>query len=232
MNIVVGCPVSNRAWILPQWFEYVERAFDKIGLEPTFMFVAGTSVDGTEELLQKLVGDRGEIVYDEEDANSGKARIWNPKRYATMVGLRNRLLEGVRTLGPDFFLSLDSDILIQEDVLANLLETVGRFDAVGGKCYMQPPPGRSPSYCNLSSFNSLLRPDHNGVIKVHVIMAMKLMGREAYNVDYVGHKHGEDIGWSLACRQKGLTLGWDGRIPSKHVMEERMLRSVDKRVGY
>lgn len=232
MKIVVGCPVTNRAWVLPSWFDAVERAFAKAEVEPVFEFVCGTSVDGTEELLQSLVAGRGRITLEEEDPVMGKNRVWNPGRYATMVSVRNRLLEGVREEAPDFFLSLDSDILLHEDALVNMLDTASRFDAVGGKCYMMPPPGKIPSYCNFSRANSLLRPDHNGIIKVHVIMAIKLMGRAAYAIDYETHPHGEDLGWSIACRQAGLKLGWDGRICSKHIVEEWMLNTMDKRVGY
>jgi hypothetical protein len=63
-------------------------------------------------------------------------------------------------------------------------------------------------------------------------LAIKLMSPRAYNIDYRFHHQGEDIGWSVAATEKGLKLGWDGRICSKHVMAADQLQLVDPRCGY
>jgi hypothetical protein len=67
---------------------------------------------------------------------------------------------------------------------------------------------------------------------VDVIMAMKLMKPSAYWVDYRDHEQGEDVGWSIACQEQHLRLGWDGRVCSKHVMKPEQLDPIDARCGY
>jgi hypothetical protein len=84
----------------------------------------------------------------------------------------------------------------------------------------------------LSGGGGLIRVDGRGCHKADVIMAVKLMSPAAYNVDYEVHRQGEDIGWSIAARKKGVKLGWDGRTVSKHLMTKDALDKIDKRVGF
>lgn len=239
MELVVGCPVRNREWILPSWLAYVESACELVGIEPTFAFVLGTSKDNTDALAKRAVdkwSGTWSVIEDPENQQirEGRERHWNTVRYGHMVTIRNELLRLVRMLEPEYFLSLDSDILLNPEALECMLESASQFDAVGGKTFMTPHyVGRQcPSYAMIKRNNQLHRPDQSGVFKVDVIMAIKLMTPEAYHVDYRPHDQGEDIGWSLACKEKAVTLGWDGRIASKHVMKRGKLEEVDPRVGY
>lgn len=233
--IAVGCPVKNRAWALPDWLCYVERAFDRLGETPFFVFVVGSSMDDTAGLIDQFADDRNtSVIFHDEEPTRGMKRRWNVDRYGHMVEARNLLLGLVREVKPDYFLSLDSDIMLNEQALIDMLETIKTADAVGGKVYlMEPPALAAPSYANITKHNALRRPDHSGVLpRVDVLMAVKLMTPKAYNVDYRTHFHGEDIGWSLAAAEAGCTLKWDGRSCSKHVMHPELLDQIDQRVGY
>jgi hypothetical protein len=159
-------------------------------------------------------------------------RNWGEQsRLHDMVHLRNELLLYVRKRDPELFFSLDSDILLHKDSLRNLLETVQNYDAVGGKTYMTRVGTMCPSYAQIRD-NRIRRSDFNGVTKVGAIMAMKLMTQQAYWVDYKYDSLGEDIGWSKNCKERGVTLGFDGRACSKHVMERADLFKTDKRCGF
>jgi hypothetical protein len=59
-------------------------------------------------------------------------------RLQAMVGLRNQLLRRVRELAPDYFLSLDSDLLVAEDCLSELLASSAFGAAVGLRSYIGP----------------------------------------------------------------------------------------------
>jgi hypothetical protein len=142
-------------------------------------------------------------------------------------------LKMVRELEPTLFLSLDSDIFLHRDALKMLVEGVPRFSAVGGKAYMTPTSTMFPSFMNFPRQGAIERYDHaSGPVPVDVIMACKLMTSAAYNIDYVYHDQGEDIGWSLACKAAGLQLGWDGRVTNKHAMAPEMVSIIDERVGF
>jgi len=238
MRFVVGCPVRNRKWILSDWFEHVYVACQRAGTgTPLFAFVLGNSEDATNEYLEGLIKDRriAGIVSSIDDEEPAKIdRDWGPDRYHHMVKVRNNLLDLVREgWGADVFLSLDSDILLHPDALRNMLWSLERFDAVGGKTYMTRQGTICPSYAMLTRNGALRRPDSAGIFQVDVIMAIKMMASEAlYRVDYEWSSQGEDIGWSKAARRAGVSLGWDGRVASKHVMDRAMLDVVDERVGF
>lgn len=229
MRLLVGCPVAHRDWVLPKWFDHVEGACAVAGVEPEFVFVCDRR-DPSWACIE-ILAPEATLVSCVTTAG-GDVRRWGPRRYAEMVVLRNELLGVVRDEKPDAFLSLDSDILVHPMQVEYLLNALHRFDAVGGRCYMTPQGVRFPSYAMLSRSGGLQRRDVEGVFPVDVIMAIKLMGPAAYEVNYRADPQGEDVGWSKACRERGLTLGWDGRLAAKHVMGPHMLDPVDPRVGY
>jgi hypothetical protein len=229
MKLVIGCPVARRDWILPWWFDHVERACTDASVEPpTYVFVLPRD-DPCRETIEKRASL---YVMLEAPSRPNDRRDWRPKRYQEMVELRNDLLFTVRMIEPDAFLSLDSDILLAPTAITELLAELGNFDAVGGKCFMTPSGRMCPSYANMGRDSQLVRRDAVGCFEVDVIMAIKLMNPTAYNVDYQFHMQGEDIGWSLAARQAGLHLGWTGRVCSKHVLDPSMLNQTDVRCGF
>lgn len=240
MRVAIGCPVTNRDWILPDWFDHTLAACEVAAVEPVYVFVYGTSADRTWQVLNREVRLRPfehHIVNYEEHPMDGLRRSWDLARYNHMANLRNCLLEVVRYVGPDYFLSVDSDILLDKRVLKNLLEVIQDpdrpCDAVGGKVYMTPGKSKVPSYAMLrNGSNELKRQDQDGTFPVSVIMALKLMSPKAYNVDYRPNYHGEDIGWSLEARKAGCVLMWDGRICSKHVMDREHINEIDPRIGW
>lgn len=234
MKIAIGCPVKNRAWILPRWFEYLDEAFAEIDVEPRFIIFCGTSTDGTLPLLGELVQGRDAFLASVTEGPLTGDRVWNTRRYSELAQLRNELLREVRDYAPDYYLSIDSDILIAPGVLPNLLSDMDQFDAVSGKVYLSPPPYTAvPNYGVWSQAASMQRNgDTVGPCPVDVIMALKLMSPAAYGINYAGNDHGEDIGWSKRAKEAGLKLGFDGRIISKHVMRPDLLDEIDLRVGF
>lgn len=229
MKLVVGCPIRNRAWILRPWSLFVEAACEAVGVEPIYAFVMAKD-DDSAEVIERFEHEVIMVTTDEALVPDGHQ--WNEARYREMVSVRNQLLAAVRECQPDYFLSLDSDILIHEAVLANLLADLSRFDAAGGKCFMTPQGTDHPSYANFLNAAGLLRPNTSDVIPVDAIMAIKLMSPAAYEIDYAFHIYGEDLGWSRSATRAGLKLGWDGRVVSKHVMLPELLEPVDVRCGY
>lgn len=208
------------------WLDHVEAAATNFDL--SYVFV----VDPDDIELINIIPESSHKVYVRDDHDED-VRDWHKKgRFAHMANLRNALLGEVRKLAPDYFLSLDSDILIPPGYIDNLVDTLESNPciAVGGKAFMTPGVAH-PSYANINSNGNLLRQDHEGIIKVDVIMAAKLMSPAAYNVDYVDHKQGEDIGWSIAARAHGK-LYWDGRMVAKHVHLPKYLDRIDSRAGF
>jgi len=235
MNLLVGCPVRDRAWILPAWFDHVEAACARADVVPSYIFAVGAGDPSWPAIgaFSLLIG-RSVTVVETGEQLSTATRGWHLEaRLRHMVEIRNLLLDAVREIGPDLFLSLDSDILLHSDAVANLVESTQRFGAVGGAAFMSNTE-EHPNCGWVEGMTGFTRQrmEHRGVIPVGVIMAVKMMGPAAYSIDYAFSVQGEDIGWSLAAGEAGVRLGWDNRVINKHVMTPVALGVVDERCGF
>lgn len=234
IDILVGCPIQKREWIIKEWFWHAIVSCKNAGLTPAFIFV----MDSSEEPLNTMIHNLAQthkvdlFICDVEEIEREDHRMWNKIRYERMVELRNILLDGVRNVNPPLFLSLDSDILIHKDAVDSMLKNINGFEAIGSKVFMTRIGRHYPSYAMLGRTRNLIRPDSSSCFKVDVIMGLKLMKPEAYNVNYEFASQGEDIGWSLACKENKVRLAWDGSVTSKHVMRKQDLEKVDVRAGY
>lgn len=230
-KVLVGCPIKKRDWILWDWLSYVEKAAQVADVEVSYVFVVSPFDDGTLEIINSL--ENATVLYSTEtEKNVEDVRVWNIDRFDHMVNLRNQVLREVRIQEPDYFLSLDSDILIHPDCLANLIESSETYDAVGGKTYMSPTGTWCVSWCKIVGNGGMMRVEFNEVRQVDVIMGIKLMNPKAYAVDYQPHYQGEDLGWSKAAKLYGIKIAGDGRVASKHVMGPSLLKKIDERCGY
>jgi hypothetical protein len=237
MHLLIGAPVAKREWIIGTWFLHVEKALQHAGIDDAeYIFLADPDDPTVEAIIDSCERPLHWVWHQEGkdgrtwDLEGG--RTWNAARYDYMVEIRNLLLTKVRSLQPDLFFSLDSDILLDAKTIELLVEGIGQFDAMGLKCYMTTTGRQFPSYAMLRGA-ALFRKDMDiGPTPVEVIMGGKLMNPKAYQVDYKFDSHGEDIGWSRNCADAGVKLGWEGRVTNKHVMSESWLDRVDPRCGW
>jgi hypothetical protein len=234
MKITVGCPIKDRYWILPTWFNYVEDAAKIANVDVNYIFVVSKNDVRTLEILESK--ENTTLIFTDE-VDETYRRIWNKSRYEHMVHLRNKLLRQVRKIKPFYFLSLDSDILIHPQAIKNMFDAFEQYPdawAVGSKCFLSTTTRVHPNMGNWSdrNFNKYYRADSNNLVHSDILMAIKMMSPKAYNIDYQPHIHGEDLGWSRAVKEAGGEMFWDGKDASKHVMNMKMLDLVDKRVGY
>lgn len=240
MKVVVGCPVRQRAWILDAWFQHVENTVGAAAdVEPVYAFVVDPT-DDSYPIIERIAQFREVHValVDEAPIAAGALRGWKDEtRLQHMVEVRNHLLGVVRELSPDLFWSLDSDILVPPGALQSAVELMdaGGYAAVGTLTWMMATGMEWPNHGVWDRAHGGLRrfPTSPGAQHATtILMAAKLMAAAAYSVDYVYHSEGEDIGWSLACRDKGLAFAIDGAHPAKHVMSQERMDRVDARLGW
>jgi hypothetical protein len=232
MDLLVGCPVYRREWIIEPWLNHVMNQ----NLDLELLFIVSHDDPTLLKIKKQTKEIRTHIVLDySESRTDDDSRFWSNDRYKRMVDLRNRLLKNVRDINPDYFISLDSDILAAPGSIGSSISFLEdqNLNAVASKVYLDKKRRMYPNYSFLPKTGVLRRPDVNySLVDVDVIMAFKIMDKKAYNIDYKLDKRGEDIGWSLACREKGLRLGFNAEITSKHVMNKEMLDCYDERCGY
>lgn len=233
--MVIGAPVHERAWVLPDWLAHLasqDLPWDRV----TLLFNYGRSSDGTLEIIrdaQDMLPWDVRVLIDDGDDHVAR-RAWSLQRYGVMTRLRNELLHWVRKWEPEYYLSLDTDILLPDGAIQGLLEDMatGKFDAVAPKLYMTP---RGTHYPNCMRLDSGTRPklDHDFTMLVDVVFAAVLMSPDLYRaVDYAPHSRGEDIGWGVNARRAGMRMGINPTIACKHVMAPEMLDAVDPRLGW
>lgn len=231
--IIVGGPISNRDWILEPWYDHAEAAAERAGVEIRFLHVGDPNTDPiTWSIIEHRQPDA--LVVHTTEPHRRDRRDWPWERFNLMAELRNKGLEVVRAERPDFYLSLDTDILIHPDGLKLMLEAIEGWDAVGGKCFMTYPSPHEISWGVFKNDGGIRRGEAppGALFKVDVIMGIKLMSPAAYAVDYKFDTHGEDLGWARNCREAGLKFRWDGRVGSKHCFTPDMLTFVDPRIGW
>lgn len=219
-SLLIGCPVRKREWILPAWFNCIQAACAEAGVDDyEYVFVVGVDDAKTIHAIGANADRPFHLVEIEETVRDDK-REWNVGRYSHMTFLRNMLLSKVRELSPQLFWSVDSDILVNVRSLKRSLEQLEDFDAIGSKTYLTPTGTWAPNFANFNRHGGVWREDNEHCLPVDVLMAIKLMTPAAYNINYELDHRGEDIGWSRACKAKGLRFRWDGSTVSKHVMEK------------
>lgn len=243
MKLIIGCPIYDRSWIFPYWISLIEKQsvpLNDIG----FVFVASKEDVETVSLLEKWKSLHPEvklfdIIYPENVnhfSHPEGQRHWTISKYENMVNLRNCLLKKVREYQPDYFFSLDSDILITNPSTLELLmaHIKDGADAVNTLMFMTPIGVRFPSVMKwLDQERIRAYRDSEFPLGTYfqsdIIMAAKMMSKEVYNnVDYSIHQQGEDLGWSSNCAENGYKLYCASYIYAIHVMSRAMLGDVLK----
>lgn len=229
--IVVGAPVHQRGWILPHWLDHLAGQDVDTG-QLLIVLNYGRGSDNTLDVIEAERA-RGrfagvELLIDEH-ADHSADRLWSPARYETMTRLRNDLLQRVRQLQPEWYLSCDTDMLLPPHAISTLTWECGRFAGIGPVAHMMP---RGSCVNAFGAEGQRIRPPA-GIEGVYAVFGVKLMRPELYQgIDYRSHPQGEDIGWASACWTAKLRLAITGHVLAKHVMTPEMLYAVDPRVGF
>jgi len=245
MKLIIGCPIYKRDWIFPYWARCI--ASQSVPLKDIgFIFETSPNDTETTDLLKMWksqnsdiplfeIVQRPDLPHFEHEKNS---RQWTMSKYHNMVNLRNSILSRVREIGPDYYFSLDSDVLIKNPSTIELLisHIEDGADAVNTLMFMTPVGTQYPSVMTWKkdddSEGRAYREESYPLgtfFKSDIIMAAKMMSKDVYNnVNYEFHIQGEDLGWSLDAKRKGFNLFSASYIYSLHVMQKEMLEGYLK----
>jgi hypothetical protein len=240
MKLIIGCPIYKRDWILPQWIRcLINQSIDM--KDVGFIFETSPNdfstvnslltwkrIDNRFPLFE--INERNDIEHFEHENNG---RQWTMSKYHNMVSLRNSLLKKVREYQPDYYLSLDSDILLENPNTIELLiaHIKDGADAVAPLMFMTPDTNKYPSVMSWkdSDLEMAYRKEKYPLgtyFQSDIIMAAKMMSKDVYNnVDYEFHKQGEDLGWSRNATRKGFKMYSASYIYAPHIMAPFLLQN-------
>lgn len=231
IQVTVGCPVYERAWVLDRWFAALKSW--PVQLDYVFAFTPGA--DETLDILQREAP--GAHIILAEDGDHSVERNWGQRsRIETLADMRNAILSRVRGLKPRYFLSLDSDVLVApwEDS-QRLFSTVSQaYDAVSPLVYLGPGDISNAFYWRGDHISRLHKKKRYDMPqRVDVLCAAILMNRTAYNAgSYSYDMKGEDIAWAKSIRNQPVRLGYDSSVVFDHVMSREQLHVNDPRVPW
>lgn len=249
MKLIIGCPIYKRDWILPHWIRCIlNQSVDISDIGFIFEVSPGDyntinslniwkKMDSRIKLFE--INERSDIPHFEHAPDS---RQWTISKYHNMVSLRNSILDRVRYHNPDYYFSLDSDILISDSNTIELLISHIKqgADAVSPLMYMTPMGTNFPSVMSWRDEigGKAYRKEKYPIgsyFKSDIIMAAKMMSKNAYSqVNYEVHSQGEDLGWSKNAGLLGMELYSASYIYANHIMGpgmyEQFLSTGDNRL--
>jgi len=240
---MIGCPIRNRAWIVPRYLEHLSRLdYPRELLQ--YCFVINNCNDETAEILENFAAredTRVRFIYADIAANS--RRLTFPKstregpglpgfqranyNLSALANLRNLLLKAFLESDCEYLFSVDSDILVPPRVLSELLiDDCQVVSALVCNGHQLGDRGIYNVLKRVGDHYEFLRDfPRDGCFRVDCTGAAYLIRRdviEHYGVVYSAEKGGEDIGFCENAAAQGIKLYCDGRLECQHMMEENL----------
>lgn len=219
---MIGCPVRNRAWILPCYLDgllnlnYPERLLE-------YTFIVNDCTDDTLRILQDFALNCSTPVHIVvKDLGSKTRSTRGGYNLGGLVVLRNELLKIFLTSRCTHLFSVDSDIMVRSDSLRRLLDL--DLPVVSALVRNDHHLGDLGFYNILHNKNGQLLPitsfQRGQVIPVDCTGAAYLIKREVIEagVRYKMHRQGEDAGFCEEARKLGFTMWCHTGIECNHVM--------------
>lgn len=250
-RLIVGCPVANRAWSLPYWFECLAAQTRR---PDGFAFVhSGHVGDDTWIALQREAARHGfRNVGIHHDVSPPHPRHDN-ERYRTLALLRNRMITlAAGALQADLLLSLDTDIMLENpatiETLVGLVEQ--GYDIATPVTFLHPAASDPDTDAEIFwAYNAgwwapggrlddprraWLRPAPDSIewgaqIEIQVPMAVWLGNAAAMRCRYRWHEGGEDLGYAQDVDEHGLRVIWDTSLKCQHVWCETDMHAIEAR---
>lgn len=219
MRLVIGCPVKDRAWILPNWFQAIEDQ----DIEHTVVCVYTPSEDDTFEILK----DHNAVVLWDEQLGRSVTEIeghhWGTwSKYEYMANMRNTLRRYAEDSDADYFFSLDSDILLPPGGLQKIINYATFHPGVVSPAVNMQPGGTAWNRMHFTDpYHPRMAERRPGLPQegqVDVVMAAMFMDRLGMQVPWTAHNQGEDIGFSINAAILQIPLWWLPTVRCDHVM--------------
>lgn len=225
MNLIVGAPCKDRAWVLPEWFD----ALHGQGVEMEILCLVSASEDGTEAICAE---EGATILVDERPGRSTSeidGHLWgNAETYQYMASLRNRLTDEAITRDADYFFSLDTDIILPPGGLKQLLDYAADHPGVVSPALNMVTGGgtawNTMNWVDREYPNMAIRPQQeprSGA--ADIIMAAMLLDRTGMECLWQPHGQGEDVGFCIDAHIRQVPRWWLREVHCDHLMRRMLL---------
>lgn len=227
-KVMIGCPMRNRAWILPRYLESL-TSLEYPSKYLNYCFIVNDCIDSTLSLLDTFANEHPNqvkiLVHDLGERQS-RSHLRGYYNFAHLAQLRNSLLSAFLKSDCDFLFSVDSDIVMPLISLKQLL---------ADDCAIVSALVCTGHELGYTDIYNILRHTEEGrwihirdiprdrIFEVDCTGAAYLLKREVierYGIRYSAAYGAEDIGFCRNAALKGLKIFCDGRVEGKHHMWE------------
>lgn len=231
-NIMMGCPVHNRAWVLPLYLKYI-LSIDYPKKNITLCFILNDSHDESQKILENFkynhIEDYNDIIirnlkYNMPD-DIRQCRV-SRKVYQRLAWVRNEFISNVKD--EDYVMSIDSDILVPPNILKELIAQ--KKDIISALLFNDP----SMRYPNILLIENGLMKHYfefpkDSVFEVDITGAVYLIkSKICKRVKYGYDKYGEDIPFCISAKKLGYKIWCNSSVSCRHIMYPYMLTQKDK----
>lgn len=233
-NVLIACPMRNREWILHQYLACI-YSLDYPKENISLFFLLNDCTDNTREILKnwskKHSGEYKSIVFEEINfftpsdlGEAGMGRGGGYRRdsfsYKNLCALRNKILEIARKdPNVDYLFSVDSDILIDNDILNNLINCE---KPVVSALVHNGKSGRDDTW-NFLPLTGSRAISPKELSEVKLTGACCLISKEVFqnkDICYSQRPSGEDESFCKTARVNGFSL-WVLPQEQLHIMNRR-----------
>jgi hypothetical protein len=251
-TVTIGCPISNRSYLIDRYLKGIynlDYPKNKIKL----YFLVNNSQDSTESDLNRFRNKyKKEYLdikidkYNLSKKTDKRQHKYREEFYNRLATLRNYILDKIDT---DYFFSVDSDVIVNQDVLIELLKSEKDIiAAVINNDQVSRPYAEYPNIrTNLlhyvdkevvvnnetkmvKTLTHYLDYPLNDVVEVDVTGAVYLLTNDVCSkVKYEFHELGEDVSFCDNAKIQGYKIYADTGLLQKHIMCEYMDYCIDNK---
>lgn len=234
-KILIVAPIRNRAWILPKYLEKLSMIrYPKYLI--SFYFIVNDSTDTSKMILEDWKKEKQDHYKSIEikEVNFGYPNDWGEDRskkaefprqkytYDALSKLRTKILDYARITDNDYIFSIDSDILVNKDILWNLLRE--KKDIIAGLLINNISANEK-----ITAYNFLPLEGHRlelpkKTFKVKTTGACYLISRKVFmnkNIDYISNGGiAEDTTFCKKARLEGYD-SWVLNDKQEHIINKQ-----------
>lgn len=247
-RLVCAAPVADRAWALPTWFACLAAQTRRPDLV-LLLHSGSVQDDPTWETAHEQARAHRLPLIMLHDSRPPHDRHDN-ERFRTLADLRNRLLRVARDLRAERYLSLDTDVMLDDPQTLERLE--GWIDDgadIASPATFLHPAASDPAvdeeifwaynagwWAPHGTRHDPRRPwvrhecaaiDWGRAHRIDVPMAAWLGSGRAFDCCYEWHESGEDLGFAQDLDERALTCVWDAGLRAKHIWCREHLQAAE-----
>ena len=220
MNVLVACPIKDRAWAIPHWYQGLDENADAANIH--MLALLSPSEDNTEQVLKEY---NIEVVYDDEPGrpvHEINDHQWGLiSKFEYMARLRNRLVDIALEGDYDYFFSLDSDIVLPKYGLMKLLHYMKTHPGVCSPSVNMVQSGVAWNVMNWTNPGVAFAANRTRIPqegRADIIMAAMLLDKKGLECRWAAHMAGEDVGFCLDAESQGIPRWWYPEVRCQHLM--------------